>query len=171
MSEVNPQGEASAAVASATPRGKRHHPLGQRHAPPPFFASPRGTSRNLGFVYVAPPFPMPTNGASPRGRMDHAPQYTRHKSSRVNGFSPPFEKHGIAPSREHLIRRAAISNDDELRVRGAARVIHTREPPPPPPGMYWKGRDLRGGPRSGSMGGWRRLPKRLGAVTVGYKCH
>ena len=20
-------------------------------------------------------------------------------------------------------------------------------------------------------GGWRRLPKRLGAVTVGYKCH
>jgi hypothetical protein len=24
-----------------------------------------------------------------------------------------------------------------------------------------------GGPRSG----WRRLPKRLGAVTVGYKCH
>ena len=30
--------------------------------------------------------------------------------------------------------------------------------------------DLRGGPRSGWTGGWRRLPKRLGAVTVGYKC-
>ena len=30
--------------------------------------------------------------------------------------------------------------------------------------------DLRGGPRRGSTGGWRRLPKRLGAVTVGYKC-
>ena len=32
--------------------------------------------------------------------------------------------------------------------------------------MHEKGRDLRGGPRSGSLGGWRRLPKRLGAVTV-----
>ena len=39
------------------------------------------------------------------------------------------------------------------------------------PGMHWNGRDLRGGPRSGWTGGWRRLPKRLGAVTVGYKCH
>ena len=38
-------------------------------------------------------------------------------------------------------------------------------------GMHWKGRDLRGGPRGGQAGGWRRLPKRLGAVTVGYKCH
>ena len=27
-----------------------------------------------------------------------------------------------------------------------------------------------GGCRSGWIGGWRRLPKRLGAVTVGYKC-
>ena len=43
-------------------------------------------------------------------------------------------------------------------------------PDDPPPGMHWKGRDLRGGP-SGQTGGWRRLPKRLGAVTVGYKCH
>ena len=34
-----------------------------------------------------------------------------------------------------------------------------------------EGKDLRGGPRSGWAGGWRRLPKRLGAVTVGYKCH
>ena len=34
-------------------------------------------------------------------------------------------------------------------------------------GMHWKGRDLRGG----QAGGWRGLPKRLGAVTVGYKCH
>ena len=39
------------------------------------------------------------------------------------------------------------------------------------PGMHQKGRDLGGGPRSGSTGGWRRLPKRVGAVTVGYKCH
>ena len=30
--------------------------------------------------------------------------------------------------------------------------------------MHQKGRDLRGGP----SGGWRRLPKRLGAVAVGY---
>ena len=36
------------------------------------------------------------------------------------------------------------------------------------PGMHWKGRDLGGGPRGGQTGGWRRLPKRLGAVTVGY---
>ena len=34
-----------------------------------------------------------------------------------------------------------------------------------------KGRGLRGGPSSGEAGGWRRLLKRLGAVTVGYKCH
>ena len=39
------------------------------------------------------------------------------------------------------------------------------------PEMHWKGRGLRGGPRSGEAGGWRRLPKRLGAVTVGYKCN
>ena len=38
------------------------------------------------------------------------------------------------------------------------------------PGMHQKGRDLRGSPGSGWTGGWRRLPKRLGAVTVGYKC-
>ena len=38
-------------------------------------------------------------------------------------------------------------------------------------GLHWKGRDLRGGPRSGQAGGWRRLPKPLGAVTVGYTCH
>ena len=31
--------------------------------------------------------------------------------------------------------------------------------------------DLRGGPSSSYIGGCRRLPKRLGAVTVGYKCH
>ena len=30
---------------------------------------------------------------------------------------------------------------------------------------------IRGGPSSGWTGGCRRLPKRLGAVTVGYKCH
>ena len=34
-----------------------------------------------------------------------------------------------------------------------------------------QGRDLRGGLRSGCTGGRRRLPKRLGVVTVGYKCH
>ena len=38
-------------------------------------------------------------------------------------------------------------------------------------GMHSKGRDLRGGPSGGQTGGWRRLPKRLGAVIVGYKCH
>ena len=37
-------------------------------------------------------------------------------------------------------------------------------------GMHSKGRDPGGGPRSGWIGGWRRLPKRLGAVTVGYNC-
>ena len=35
------------------------------------------------------------------------------------------------------------------------------------PGRREKGR----GPGGGWIGGWRRLPKRLGAVTVGYKCH
>ena len=34
-------------------------------------------------------------------------------------------------------------------------------------GVRSRGRGLRGG----QTGGWRRLPKRLGAVTVGYKCH
>ena len=38
-------------------------------------------------------------------------------------------------------------------------------------GMHEKGRDRRGGPRGGQTGGWRRLPKWLGAVVVGYKCH
>ena len=42
--------------------------------------------------------------------------------------------------------------------------------PAPAPGMRSKGRDLRGGVRGGQMGGWRRLPKRLWAVTVGYQC-
>ena len=37
-------------------------------------------------------------------------------------------------------------------------------------GVHQKGKDLGGGPRGGPKGGWRRLPKRLGAVTVGYKC-
>ena len=37
--------------------------------------------------------------------------------------------------------------------------------------MHQKGRDLRDGPRSGWIGGWRRLPKRLVAATVGYKWH
>ena len=38
-------------------------------------------------------------------------------------------------------------------------------------GVHLKGRGLRGGPRGGYAGGWRGLPKRLGAVTVGYECH
>ena len=42
---------------------------------------------------------------------------------------------------------------------------------PPWAGLHYKGRDLGGGPPSGQAGGWRRLPKWLGAVTVGYKCH
>ena len=36
-------------------------------------------------------------------------------------------------------------------------------------GMHQKGTGPRGGPRGGSAGGWRGSPKRLGAVTVGYK--
>ena len=31
-------------------------------------------------------------------------------------------------------------------------------------GLHQKGRDLRGGPRGGEAGGWRRLPKRLGRL-------
>ena len=34
-------------------------------------------------------------------------------------------------------------------------------------GMYWRGKAPGGGSRRGSAGGWGRLPKRLGAVTVG----
>ena len=36
-------------------------------------------------------------------------------------------------------------------------------------GLGGGGRDALEG--KGPRGGWRRLPKRLGAVTVGYKCH
>ena len=35
--------------------------------------------------------------------------------------------------------------------------------------IHSKERDLIGRPRGGSTGGWRRLPERLQAVTVGYK--
>ena len=52
------------------------------------------------------------------------------------------------------------------KVLGCVRRV-----PAPAPGMHKKGRDLRGSPRSRWISGWRRLPKRLGAVTVGYKCH
>ena len=56
-----------------------------------------------------------------------------------------------------------------------------RPPPPPGPVVLWSRRwmhpqmhqtrrDLRGGPSGGQAGGWRRLPKRLGAVAVIYKC-
>ena len=38
-------------------------------------------------------------------------------------------------------------------------------------GMHSKRRSLRGGPKGGLAGGWRRLPERLGAVTVDYTCH
>ena len=38
-------------------------------------------------------------------------------------------------------------------------------------GMHQKGRGVKNGATSGKTGGWRRLPKRLWAVTVGYKCH
>ena len=51
------------------------------------------------------------------------------------------------------------------------RLSGTMELRMPRAGMHQKGRDHRGGPRSGEAGGWRRLPKRLGAVPVGYKCH
>ena len=47
-------------------------------------------------------------------------------------------------------------------------------PPPPSGDELLKGalgRDPRGGQRSCWTGSWRRLPKRLGGVTVGYKCH
>ena len=37
-------------------------------------------------------------------------------------------------------------------------------------GMHSKGRSPTRGPGTGEAGGWRRLPKRLGAVTFGYKC-
>ena len=47
------------------------------------------------------------------------------------------------------------------RVRGAVA---------PRAGVHLRGRDLRGDPRGGKAGGWRRLPKRLGAAVVGCKC-
>ena len=43
-------------------------------------------------------------------------------------------------------------------------------PLPPSPRMHQKVRGLGGGPRGGWTSGRRRLPKRLGAVTVGYEC-
>ena len=38
-------------------------------------------------------------------------------------------------------------------------------------GLHEKETGLRGGPRGGWVGGGRGLPKRLGVVAVGYKCH
>ena len=99
---------------------------------------------------------------------------------------PPHRPSARAPPRRHCRRRSAEGRSTSVLLptpppprsrshMSPAPFTVPRSwpvtPPPPSPGMYWKGRDLRGGPRSGSMGGWRRLPKRLGAVTVGYKCH
>ena len=60
-------------------------------------------------------------------------------------------------------------------IRVCLLCLHAPPPPEPAPapvktghlGMHYKGRGLRGGSRSGSAGGWRRLPKPLRAVTVG----
>ena len=81
----------------------------------------------------------------------------------------------------HSASRVSANSKEVLPVAARAAFVackglgppggSTRSPPPPPPGMHYKGRDLRGGPRSGQIGSWRRLAKRLGAVTVGYKCH
>ena len=72
------------------------------------------------------------------------------------------------------------------RPQLARFLLRTLDPPPlprnvlstaaptalePPVGDALEGKDLRGGPGSGWTGSWRRLPKRLGAVTVGHKCH
>ena len=55
-----------------------------------------------------------------------------------------------------------VALDCGRRMTGRGTGLRT-----PRPGMHWKG----SGPSSRWAGGWRRLPKRLGAVTVGYKCH
>ena len=53
-----------------------------------------------------------------------------------------------------------------------AKVSCRNHPPPTPsPGMTENERDLGSGSRSRWMGGGGLLPKRLGAVSVGYKSH
>ena len=54
-------------------------------------------------------------------------------------------------------------------LRESGTVVPLLTSAAPAPGMHENGRNSRGGPRSGQTGGWRRLSKRLGAVTVGYK--
>ena len=49
--------------------------------------------------------------------------------------------------------------------------VGTRRGGCPDPGIHWKRKGFRGGHSSSQKGGWRRLSKRLGAVTVGYRCH
>ena len=56
---------------------------------------------------------------------------------------------GFTGSREILVERGHGLPQRCIRREGTSEVAHS----------------------SGWTGGWRRLPKRLGAVTVGYKCH
>ena len=84
-----------------------------------------------------------------------------------------MEGHGHWGGRGCADACSPASRGPHTSARGQGRDLeHEPDPPPPPPKRcIGRGRGLRGGPKSGSAGGWRRLPKRLGAVTVGYKCH
>ena len=65
-----------------------------------------------------------------------------------------------------LAPKLVVPRCSTLGGRGLARRV---SPPWDAPGMHYKGRDLSGGPRSGSIGGWSTFPKRLGAFDVSYK--
>ena len=78
-----------------------------------------------------------------------------------------------------LTGRHGGGQQPSLLAGGVQAVIPNRRCGTPPQqrllgpgaGMHEKGRHTRGRPRSGYAGGWRSLPKRLGAVTGGYKRH
>ena len=68
------------------------------------------------------------------------------------------------PPPQHTHRSVCPSHTSRNRQEPLCRNV-----PGLAPGMHYKGRDLRGGPRGGWTGGWRRLPKRFLSVTNAVK--
>ena len=113
------------------------------------------------------------DAASPRALpLEHTPDYLPplellkcHQYVRqwVTLFSRYAQQHNDVDFDDKFVRRCPLSDLPTPIPPGP-------DPCPTAPGMHQKGRGLRGGPGGGSTGGWRRLPKRSGAVTIGYKC-
>ena len=66
---------------------------------------------------------------------------------------------------------SGINRPEPFRHRAPTAFLTAHDTRSCPSRLPTPGPDLRGGPRRGWMGGWSRLPQRLGAVTVGCKCH